>query len=173
MRKLYIYLELLTQWLPDCLKKPKSTDHNIILKINIFLIRPRSESRKSRFVSQTEALINRQNCHPYNWAGCLYTQVLLVLTHNHKTIPAALSDWPVTTRDARFGSKVGQINPKWDKSGAFSDLIWRPQTYHPFAQCLCIVTDQSERAAGIVLSLWVKASNTCVYKHPAQPQGWQ
>ena len=27
------------------------------------------------------------------------------------------------TRDGRFGSKVGQIGPKWDKSGAFSDQI--------------------------------------------------
>ena len=27
------------------------------------------------------------------------------------------------TRDARFGSKVGQIGPKWDKSGAFLDQI--------------------------------------------------
>ena len=26
-------------------------------------------------------------------------------------------------RDGRFGSKVGQIGPKWDKSGAFSDQI--------------------------------------------------
>ena len=26
-------------------------------------------------------------------------------------------------RDGRFGSKVGQIGPKWDKSGAFSDHI--------------------------------------------------
>ena len=25
--------------------------------------------------------------------------------------------------DGRFGSKVGQIGPKWDKSGAFSDQI--------------------------------------------------
>ena len=27
------------------------------------------------------------------------------------------------SRDGRFGSKVGQIGPKWDKSGAFSDQI--------------------------------------------------
>ena len=26
-------------------------------------------------------------------------------------------------RDGRFGSKVGQIGPKWDKSGAFLDQI--------------------------------------------------
>ena len=26
-------------------------------------------------------------------------------------------------RDGRFGFKVGQIGPKWDKSGAFSDQI--------------------------------------------------
>ena len=26
-------------------------------------------------------------------------------------------------KDRRFGSKVGQIGPKWDKSGAFSDQI--------------------------------------------------
>ena len=26
-------------------------------------------------------------------------------------------------RDGRFGSKVGQIGPTWDKSGAFSDQI--------------------------------------------------
>ena len=30
----------------------------------------------------------------------------------------------MTTRDGRFGSKVGQIGPKWDKSGAFSDQIF-------------------------------------------------
>ena len=29
----------------------------------------------------------------------------------------------VYTRDGRFGSKVGQIGPKSDKSGAFSDQI--------------------------------------------------
>ena len=29
----------------------------------------------------------------------------------------------VSSRDDRFGSKVGQIGPKWDKSGAFSDQI--------------------------------------------------
>ena len=29
----------------------------------------------------------------------------------------------VVYRDGRFGSKVGQIGPKWDKSGAFSDQI--------------------------------------------------
>ena len=27
------------------------------------------------------------------------------------------------SRDGRFGSKVAQIGPKWDKSGAFSDQI--------------------------------------------------
>ena len=27
------------------------------------------------------------------------------------------------TRDGRFGSKVGQKSPKWDKSGTFSDQI--------------------------------------------------
>ena len=26
-------------------------------------------------------------------------------------------------RDVRFGSKVAQIGPKWEKSGAFSDQI--------------------------------------------------
>ena len=33
-----------------------------------------------------------------------------------------------TVRDARFGPKVGQIGPKWDKSGAFKirfQCIWR------------------------------------------------
>ena len=29
----------------------------------------------------------------------------------------------VFCRDGRFGSKVGMIGPKWDKSGAFSDQI--------------------------------------------------
>ena len=29
----------------------------------------------------------------------------------------------VQPRDARFGSKLGQVGPKWDKSGAFSDQI--------------------------------------------------
>ena len=29
----------------------------------------------------------------------------------------------VSASDGRFGSKVGQIGPKWDKSGAFSDQI--------------------------------------------------
>ena len=27
------------------------------------------------------------------------------------------------SRDGRFGTKVGQIGPKWDKSGAFSDQV--------------------------------------------------
>ena len=29
----------------------------------------------------------------------------------------------VSNRDGRFCSNVGQIGPKWDKSGAFSDQI--------------------------------------------------
>ena len=29
----------------------------------------------------------------------------------------------IPTMDGRFGYKVGQIGPKWDKSGAFSDQI--------------------------------------------------
>ena len=32
----------------------------------------------------------------------------------------------VNTRVGRFGSKVGQIGPKWDKSGAFSDQKSEP-----------------------------------------------
>ena len=31
--------------------------------------------------------------------------------------------WGTGARDVRFGSKVGQIGPKWDKSGTFSDQI--------------------------------------------------
>ena len=53
----------------------------------------------------------------------------------------------VCIRDGRFGSKVGQIGPKWDKSGAFSDqisvhlaprrqihwnLIWKSPGFVPF-----------------------------------------
>ena len=34
-----------------------------------------------------------------------------------------MSGIPVHDRDGRFGSKEGQIGPKWDKSGAFSDQI--------------------------------------------------
>ena len=40
-----------------------------------------------------------------------------------QTGPAEMSSRPANTRDGRFGSKVGQIGPKWDKSGAFSDQI--------------------------------------------------
>ena len=29
----------------------------------------------------------------------------------------------ISSRDGRFGSKVGQIGPKWDKSRVFSDQI--------------------------------------------------
>ena len=29
----------------------------------------------------------------------------------------------VASRDGRYGSKVGQIGPNWEKSGAFSDQI--------------------------------------------------
>ena len=36
--------------------------------------------------------------------------------------PIIIIDCP-RSRDGRFGSKVGQIGPKWDKSGAFSDQI--------------------------------------------------
>ena len=36
-----------------------------------------------------------------------------------KFTPTA-SNKSVRLRDGRFGSKVGQIGPKWDKSGAFS-----------------------------------------------------
>ena len=33
------------------------------------------------------------------------------------------AQWARYTRDGRFGSKLGQIGPKWDKSGSFSDQI--------------------------------------------------
>ena len=51
---------------------------------------------------------------------------------------------PPTVRDARFGSKVGQIGPKWDKSGAFSDqisvhLARGRQTNHPCWRVTCAV----------------------------------
>ena len=36
------------------------------------------------------------------------------------SVPDEMSGW---TKDGRFGSKVGQIGPKLDKSGAFSDQI--------------------------------------------------
>ena len=35
-----------------------------------------------------------------------------------------LQSFNTEIRDGRFGSKVGQIGPKWDKSGAFSDEIF-------------------------------------------------
>ena len=41
------------------------------------------------------------------------------LPSNSSSQPGKVS-WP---RIGRFGSKVGQIGPKWDKSGAFSDQI--------------------------------------------------
>ena len=46
---------------------------------------------------------------------------------------ASQSAKSVTCRDGRFGSKVGQIGPKWDKSEAFSDQI--PVHLAPRAKC--------------------------------------
>ena len=40
-----------------------------------------------------------------------------------KIVSTRLRSFILITRDGRFGSKVGQIGPKWDKSGAFSDQI--------------------------------------------------
>ena len=48
--------------------------------------------------------------------------VVKIITHLNKDS----SLYPVhrgVHRDGRFGSKVGQIGPKWDKSGTFSDQI--------------------------------------------------
>ena len=47
-----------------------------------------------------------------------------------------LSVRAMTTRDVRFGSKVDQIGPKWNKSGTFSDqmywnLIWKSPGFVP------------------------------------------
>ena len=77
-------------------------------------------------------------------------------------------------RDGRFGSKVGQIGPKWDQSGAFSDQIsvhlapricpiwgqsdplWS-QTYHP-------CTERQDLRSGKVPSHWiVKGSKRVQY----------
>ena len=43
----------------------------------------------------------------------------IVANHGKQRESAAVSG----SRNGRFGSKVGQIGPKWDKSGAFSDHI--------------------------------------------------
>ena len=45
------------------------------------------------------------------------SEINYVMTTNSREIPVD------TTSDGRFGSKVGQIGPKWEKSGAFSDQI--------------------------------------------------
>ena len=45
------------------------------------------------------------------------------------------------SRDARFGYKVGQIGPKWDKSGDFQirfQCIWRPR-----AKCIEIWSEKA------------------------------
>jgi len=61
--------------------------------------------------------------------GDYYFTIKLLLFSDLETLSSA-------NRDGRFGSKVGQIGPKLDKSGAFSDQISvhlaRSQTYHPW-----------------------------------------
>ena len=50
-------------------------------------------------------------------------QIVDVLqTHGCEQQPT-LTHITLAGRDGRFGFKVGQIGPKWDKSGAFSDEI--------------------------------------------------
>ena len=41
--------------------------------------------------------------------------------HNIEIDRSAISEKMAVLRNGRFGSKFGQIGPKWDKSGAFSD----------------------------------------------------
>ena len=48
-------------------------------------------------------------------------QIIVIMTLKNKLSRVIPSQ--VRGRDGRFGSKVGQIGPKWDKSGAFSDQI--------------------------------------------------
>ena len=79
-----------------------------------------------------------------------YAGVLYGITNFISTVPGILAPIVIGAltpnvssvhhRDGRFGSKVGQIGPKWDKSGAFSisvhlarrptDLLWS-QTHYP------------------------------------------
>ena len=54
------------------------------------------------------------------WAGrnvSEFTATTDVLVRHQSTVMM------VCVRDDRFGSKVGQLGPKWDKSGSFSDQI--------------------------------------------------
>ena len=53
--------------------------------------------------------------------GVKGTQLKLSMVLDNKQKVVFKPKWSVWafTRDSRFGSKVGQIGPKWDKSGAF------------------------------------------------------
>ena len=72
-----------------------------------------------------------QHCHRIRiW--CQTTKVHSYYMYNdHKQHGFIVGTWEIkqstqstlSHRDGRFGSKVGQIGPKWDKSGAFSDQI--------------------------------------------------
>ena len=50
-------------------------------------------------------------------------EILLVPFSVVNCVSVSLATGPPCVRDGRFGSKVGQIGTKWDKSGAFSDQI--------------------------------------------------
>ena len=53
---------------------------------------------------------------------CLYTRHKQTRQPHPRVYSSTGQNTP-QSRDGRFGSKVGQIGPKWDKSGAFSDQI--------------------------------------------------
>ena len=53
--------------------------------------------------------------------------------------------WYQVCRDGRFGSKVGQTGPKWDKSGAFSDQI-SVHLARGRLTCRDVVKSQSDRS---------------------------
>ena len=50
------------------------------------------------------------------------------------------------SRDGRLGSKVGQIGPKWDKSGAFPDQAGAPNALKSDLKKprICLIWGQSD-----------------------------
>ena len=60
----------------------------------------------------------------FAWGAKMNRKVILKTPNLAQLVAKSeMLDHDMSARDGRFGSKVGQIGPKWDKSGAFSDQI--------------------------------------------------
>ena len=88
----------------------------------------------------TVSCVNKSSCHLSTPSVSVYLSLIAV------------------TRDGRFGSKVGQIDPKWDKSGTFSDQISVHLAQMSWSDLkksrICPIWGQSDPLLDLILPPW-------------------